>query len=113
LTWNLKEIRRAHTPRTPLADKDMQALWMDLAADDSLRAYRAIQQLIQLPQQAVPLLGKHLRPAAPLSGAVEEHVRSLVADLARDRFAVRRNAAEELGKLGCQDVPTLKKQLEV
>src|SRR5581483_7263334 len=45
LTWNLKEIRRAHTPRTPLADKDMQALWIDLAVDDSLRAYRAIQQL--------------------------------------------------------------------
>jgi WD40 repeat protein len=85
---------------------DLPALWADLADRDAVKAYQAIGRFVAAPELAVPFLGRHLKPAAPVSG---ELVGRLIADLASRDFKVRQKAARELERLGEQAEPTVRK----
>jgi hypothetical protein len=79
-----------------LQDKDIHALWDDLASPDAALARAALWKLGAVPERAVPFLREHLRPVAP---ANPQHVARLLAELDSDRFAVRAQATQELEKL--------------
>jgi hypothetical protein len=91
-------------------DTDGQAkAWDDLASTDAPRAFRARGALASSPDEALPLLKQHLRPAEP---ADAQRLRRLLADLESEQFAVREKAQTELQELGDLAEPALRQALE-
>jgi tricorn protease-like protein len=105
--WNLGAGGRRPVVLTGPA---LQSLWDDLGGDHPARAFRAVFTLSAAPNQAVPLLKKHLRPAkvSPVDG---KRTAALLADLDSSRYGVRHKATRELGQLGKVIEPALTKAL--
>jgi WD40 repeat protein len=93
----------AASPRTQAAtDKDLplrelQALWTNLAGDDTPRAFQAMKTLYASPASTAVFLREHLRPVTALDA---ETTRRLLAKLESDDLTTRERATKELGKLG-------------
>jgi RNA polymerase sigma factor (sigma-70 family) len=87
----------------------LETLWADLAGDDAVAAYQAIQKLAAAPRQALPLLRARLRPVATVD---PRQLGALLAKLDSDAFGVRDRATAELEKLGESSGPALRKALE-
>jgi RNA polymerase sigma factor (sigma-70 family) len=90
----------------PLSDGQLRKLWEDLAADDAGRAWRAIGLLTAAPAQAAPFLRDKLRPVAP--SPEQDQLGRLIADLASERYEVRKKAAEQLRALRERAEPSLR-----
>jgi hypothetical protein len=90
------------------APQDPEALWAALADEDATKAYRAICQLVAMPEQAVGMLKTHLKPTPPVD---EQRYRQLVKNLDSDQFAERTNAADELAALGDAALPLIRQTL--
>jgi RNA polymerase sigma factor (sigma-70 family) len=101
------EPLRSRQPRS-LQAKEVPELWNALVSDDTPRAYRAIDQLADAPEQALPILEKELRPA---TRPEPPHIARLIAALDSDEFAVRRAATVELEKIGPPAIPLLEEAL--
>jgi WD40 repeat protein len=71
--------------------------WEGLASGDAEFAFRATGQLVQNPESAVNLIGKHLRAAETPD---QDRIQASIKDLASATFAVRERAFQELQKLG-------------
>jgi hypothetical protein len=80
-----------------LSAAELKAAWADLAGTDASKAYRSIRTLTAVPDQAVPLAQEHLRPMPALD---PQRIPQLLKDLDSDQYPVRKQAAEELEKLG-------------
>jgi hypothetical protein len=91
-----REIRR-------LADH-----WIELKSSDAAEAYHAIWSLTARPKEAVRFLREQLQPGSLLDSQL---LPRLIADLDSPRFAVRKRATEELGKLGELAEPALRQEL--
>jgi hypothetical protein len=89
------------------SDKVTQA-WSELAGPDAARAFRARWTLVSAPEQAIPLLRKHLHPA---QSAEPQRLRRLLADLQSEQFDVREKAQKELEALGDVAEPALRQTL--
>jgi hypothetical protein len=90
-----------------LGNKELQALWADLASDDPVTAHRAVWGLASSPREAVPFLREHLK-------GVQEALRKvpqLVTDLCSNRFDVREKASAELEQIVEQAEPALRQAL--
>jgi hypothetical protein len=72
------------------------------------KAYVAVGDLADRPNQGVALLKKHLRPVAPIPA---DHVRRLIAVLNDEKFTSRQTAERMLAALGPQVWPTLREAL--
>jgi RNA polymerase sigma factor (sigma-70 family) len=107
LVWDVRGagLQGRRRPLT-LSPAEANRLWNDLASADASRAYRAQCVLGAAPKVAVELLGQRLRRAG---ATAPERVAHLLRDLDSDRFAVRRDAAAELAKLGDLAGPALRK----
>jgi hypothetical protein len=92
-----------------LTEKQLDALWTDLASDDGARAYAAARLLRADPARSVPFLREHLKPKEP--GPDEEKLQQLVARLDDDDFAKREAAMKELERLGRPAEPALRAAL--
>jgi hypothetical protein len=104
LVLDLGRLPGAPRPKViDLTAGQTEALWSDLGEADAAKAFAAIKKLTAAPGQAVPLLGKRLRPAEPVGRWLP-----LLND---ERFRVRQEATQELEKLGGAAVPALKKLL--
>jgi sugar lactone lactonase YvrE len=88
---------------------EQEALWADMAGEDTGKAYRAMRQLWLAPRAALPLLRAHLQAVEP---ATKERLANLVKQLDSNTFAVRQTAAQELRKLGGAAEAALRKGLE-
>jgi WD40 repeat protein len=103
LVWDVAEplARRFR----PAADADaVAAAWNDLAGADAARAFQAIRLLVAVPEQSVPLLRKHLRPAAALDA---RQIERWLDDLKSERFATREGATRALERLDEAAKPAL------
>jgi WD40 repeat protein len=87
---------------------EAEAAWGDLAGEDAAKALRSVEKLAGAPPQAVPFLGERLKPAARVD---PQKVAGWIAGLEDEKFAVRREAAANLLKVGEQAVPALRKVL--
>jgi RNA polymerase sigma factor (sigma-70 family) len=94
LVWDLT---RRNGKRQPLGAADLDACWAALASADAERADQAIGRLAASPTEMLPYLEKRLQPAVR---ADARRVARLIADLDSDQFVVRKQAADELEKLG-------------
>jgi len=94
--------------RNPLTTKELQALWAALAGDDVPKAHQALWALVDDPQQAVPFLQEHLKPAA---AADPKRVAALLSELDSSQFVVRQKASEELEKLGTSVAAAIRAKL--
>jgi RNA polymerase sigma factor (sigma-70 family) len=91
LAWDLAGL----PARDTLSPRDLEARWTDLAGEHAARAREAIHALASAPNQAVPFLGKRLRPVPHLDA---DRVPRLLADLDSDNFADRDRATAELAR---------------
>jgi hypothetical protein len=89
------------------AEKVAQA-WTDLASPDAQRAFRARWTLASAPEEAIPLLKKHLHPEHAVN---PQRLRRLLTDLESEQFSVREKAQKELEDLGDLAVPALRQTL--
>jgi hypothetical protein len=106
LIWDMRGFAANAKPHAVAVD--VSARWDDLLDNDAGRAFEAIWALAAAPEQAVPFLKDHLRPAA----LDMEKVQQLIADLDDDQFAVRKQASAALEKIGEPAAPSLRKALE-
>jgi RNA polymerase sigma factor (sigma-70 family) len=86
-----------------------ETLWSDLAGADFLRVRRGMLSLIAVPGEAVPLLKKHLKPAAD---ADPKAVARWLAALDDSQFTVREEATVELEKVAELAEPALLQALK-
>jgi RNA polymerase sigma factor (sigma-70 family) len=109
LVWDLsghyRDGRLAPAKRTPA---EMKALWADLA-DDSARAFRAVQALAATaPDDVVPFLKEHLRPEP---AAESDQLATWIRRLDSEEFAAREEASRQLEKQGLAAAPALRQAL--
>jgi WD40 repeat protein len=104
LVWDVAALLPAPgPPEARLNPKELEALWSELAAEDTGCAFRALGTLIRHPRQAASPLRGRLRPVA----VDPVRVGRLVKDLDDDRFSVRSTATTELANLGELAKPAL------
>ena len=108
LCWNVAAILRRRASSKELSAAKLSELWTDLASKDAAHAQRAVADLIQVPEAALPFLEKSVPPLTP---AQMTRIAALIADLDSEQFTLRERAAEELAKLGDSVVPSLRKVL--
>jgi RNA polymerase sigma factor (sigma-70 family) len=101
LIWDLKSSGSSLNNAKP------DAVWSVLTGRDGAAAYRAILELAETPERAVPILRDRLRPRDPDA----EQVKRLIRDLDDPEFAVREAASEKLGRLGDAIEPVLLKAI--
>jgi RNA polymerase sigma factor (sigma-70 family) len=107
--WDLTGRRLSDHPlAVSLKLQELESAWRDLTVDDAGKAYQALWTLALAPQQSVPFLEQHLRPAAALD---DKRIAQLIAALDDDAFDKREKATEELAKLGGGTAPALRKAL--
>jgi WD40 repeat protein/beta-lactamase regulating signal transducer with metallopeptidase domain len=110
LLWDTAGIRKglSKPPAVELTAADLDELWGTLAGADAVKARQGVRKLAGAAGQAVPFLGKHLKPAARVD---PRKIDGWIADLESEKFAVRKAAIASLLKTGEQAVPALKKVL--
>lgn len=109
-SWDLTALLWDIRPRIEGGRKpSLELLWTDLAGEDAARAYRAVHQLAAIPNDAVPFMRKHLRPAPVVD---EKSLTLLIADLDSEDFAKREKATTELQKFGECALPAYRKALK-
>jgi WD40 repeat protein len=95
--WRLPDPERP--PRAlKLTERQLDALWTDLASNELARAYAAARLLRADPARSVPFLREHMKPNG--QGPDEKKLQQLVAELGAGEFAKREAAMKELGRLG-------------
>jgi hypothetical protein len=107
LVWDVSHLDKP-APMLELPPKKLDALWTDLAAVDARNAFQAIHVLARASKQSVPFLNDHLKPAT----LDPQRIAKLVADLDSEQFKTRKNAGDDLEKLGELAEPALRKALE-
>jgi WD40 repeat protein len=110
LLWDADRMPKSKRPiPRELSAKELDVEWQALTGEDAARAYRAVWTLRAVPNQALPLLRRDLRP---LTEADLRRITKLVEDLDSNQFAVREKAKAALEKLGQVAEPALSKALE-
>jgi WD40 repeat protein len=92
-----------------LTERQLDALWTDLAIGEGARAYAAVRLLRADPARSVPFLWDHIKPNGP--GPDEKKLQQLVAELDAEEFAKREAAMKELERLGRRAEPALRAAL--
>jgi RNA polymerase sigma factor (sigma-70 family) len=92
LVWDV--FGRSDT-KSPLAPKELDACWADLAGDTA-RAFEAMRKMLRSPDETASYLAKRVRPVPEPD---PKRIAGWVADLDSDRFERRKAATAELEKL--------------
>jgi WD40 repeat protein len=108
LCWDVAAILRRRASGKKLSAAKLTELWTALVSKDAARAQRAVAELIQAPDAALPFLEKSLPPVTPAEMA---RIHALIADLDHTEFVRRDNATKELEKIGAKAGPALRKAL--
>ncbi len=99
-----ERLSRAAAPKV----EQLEGQWRDLAGTDARKAYQAIRALSAAPAPAVAWLSTRLRP---VPGPDPATLHRWIAGLDSDRFEMRKQAEEELEKLGPLAHPALRRAL--
>jgi WD40 repeat protein len=96
--WDLTRDEKALPKNLQLSEKQLNALWADLASDDGGKVYAAVRLLRADPTRSVPFLQKQL--AVTSASPDQKKLEQLIANLDADEFHKREAATKELEKLG-------------
>jgi WD40 repeat protein len=94
LLFDLVGLKKQNASK--LSARALESLVQDVASHDAMEADDAMWRLTAVPNQAVPLLARSVRPAPEPD---TKRIRQLIAELDSDRFAVRQQASEQLAKI--------------
>lgn len=113
LVWNWDYIRReatrAFASREPASTgAPLDSLWNDLAGNDAVKAYDAIQSMARSPAQVVALVKGRVRAVPPVD---PRELEKLVDELDNPKYAARLEAERSLEKLGDIAAAAIKKRL--
>ena len=97
LVWDLAAVRETVRRPRQLSAERLESLWTELAGGDANKAYQAVRTLATTPDAAVAHLQTRLKP---VPAADAQRIARLIADLDSDNFEERKQATEELEKLG-------------
>jgi hypothetical protein len=93
-----------------LADKEIDALWNDLASDDDgAKVEQSVLRLAAAPKQTLAILRKKVKPGEEKKA---NEIEKLIADLDNDNFETRKSAEADLTKLGSQAKAALQRALK-
>src|SRR5262249_25181294 len=95
ILWDVTGPSKAR--QVPVAPKELESLWADLADSDAAKAYQAICTFQTVRSHTVPFLQRRLRPAAAVDN---ERILQLIANLDSDTFTVREKASQDLERFG-------------
>jgi hypothetical protein len=109
LVWDLTGRAGAEPAKDKPTADEMVKLWAALDGD-ARPAHAAMRRLLDVPDEAVTLLKKHVKPAEA-AGPDAKAMAKLIADLDADDFDTREKAAKSLGDLGAAAREPLKKAL--
>jgi sugar lactone lactonase YvrE len=107
ILWTGAEPGTVRVATAPI-DFRPEGLWGSLAAEDAAAAYDAIWAFAAVPDKAVAYLRNRLPRQAPADAG---KVRSLLAQLDDESFAVRERATKELAQLSDAAEPLLREYL--
>jgi hypothetical protein len=100
LVWDLSGLSRPIDKTNPLSAKQLDTLYESLASDDTAHAYQAINTLAGDPTNTLPYLRKRLLDLKAKEGPTPEKIAQLIADLDSGEFETRKQATEDLERLG-------------
>jgi WD40 repeat protein len=104
-SWDLIEIAKDHAIQAGSAtDDQLNALWLLLASDDTVRAHQAVCTLAATHNKAIELIRKRVVPVPDCEG---KRIRKLLSDLDSTQPMVRAAAYSALSELGDQIKPVL------
>jgi WD40 repeat protein len=107
LIWDLQSQKpNAGRPHPHLGPTELNRLWNNLAGQDAVPAFQAIQSLSAAPKEAVEFLDEQLEPVS------FQPYLQLLRDLDDDRFTIRRAASQELSRLDYKAEPALRCALQ-
>ena len=107
LVWDVAAA--VHQPRANQRVKDLEALWQDLTEANAVIANAAIWELAERGEPAAQFLRERVPPVPHTD---PKHLRKLIADLDSPEFTRRDLATKELGRLGVEAHPALRKALK-
>jgi WD40 repeat protein len=107
--WAIDMLQRTPAGKKKLTAEDLDKLWSELAADDAVRRFRAMNTMAAAGAEALAILQKNLKPAVGVP--VPEDVAKLITDLDSLAFAIREKAASELHKRGKEVEKYLRSEL--
>jgi hypothetical protein len=107
LVWPMPAFEHVALVPAVLEPQQLEGSWKDLADADAEKAFQAIRTLSASPASAA-WMGERLRPAPGPDAAT---VTRWIAGLDGDQFEVRKQAEEELRKLGPVAYPALRRAL--
>jgi hypothetical protein len=108
LLWDLTGRGGVNRPDAPSVKAELDQLWDQLDAVDGKTANRAIWQLVDARETAVPYLEARLRPTGKPD---TKRIADLLGDLAADSFQTRAKATKELEACVALAEPQLRKTL--
>jgi hypothetical protein len=108
LIWDLRDHLRKARKLTEISPDAAKRLWAELASPDTAKAYQALAELVNAPDQAVKLLGEQLKPAVK---APVDRIEKVIALLEDKDFKTRENATRELRQMGNQAKTALQASL--
>ena len=106
LIWDMTQLHPAAAPALTAAELD--AAWADLASPDAAKAFRAVAALAGAPEQAMPFLGRRLKPIV----LDDKQVGRWIAELDSDEFDTREAALKELARRGELVEPAVRNALK-
>jgi hypothetical protein len=110
LLWDVRSLWMPSPPAVAaLTPTQQEALWVQLAKEQSAEGWRAVVRMSQAPRESLTMLRERLRPARVADG---QTVGQLLTKLDADDFAVREKATQELAQLGHVVIPALRAVLE-
>lgn len=99
-------------PKSHIETGVLEKAWNDLADGDSVRAFRAMRTFLSCPEQAVRYLEKVLAPVLPLTADEMRQALCSIEQLAAIEPEARREAVEQLRRLGWRAFPLVKRARE-
>jgi len=109
LIWDATNVvRRQRSKPAGLTAQEREALWTDLASPDASRAYRAMWNLMEEPEDCLPFVKGRMKPIPKVEAG---RIAQLIENLENDKFTVREQATTELNMLGEVALPLLRKAM--
>jgi hypothetical protein len=110
LVWDVTLAGAARRLMGPLTIAATEDLWATATGTDAKAAFVALSGLAAVPDRAVEILHRHVKPlpVAP----TEDELERLFGDMDSNVFATREKASRRLAEMGEAAVPGVRKRLE-
>ncbi len=109
LVWDLTSLRSSRPARKAnFTPSDLERPWRDLGSEEADDAFRALQEMLQVPERSLAFLKKQVQPVPPLDS---RKIGRLIAQLDDNEFERRSDAERELAKLAELAEPQLRRAL--